>query len=157
MAKTSPRYWLMKSEPEVYSIQDLQRDGRSLWEGVRNYQARNYLRDMRVGDLALFYHSNAKPPGVVGVARICREAYPDPTQFDPRSDYYDAKSKPEDPRWSTVDVEFVEAFTLVSLDALKADSALEGMRVREKGSRLSVQPVDVAHFRRVLRLGKASS
>jgi predicted RNA-binding protein with PUA-like domain len=141
------KLWLMKSEPDVYSIDDLERDGSECWEGVRNYQARNFMREMAEGDLAIFYHSNAKPPGAAGVCRICREAYPDPTQFDRKSRYHDAKSKKDDPRWSMVDVEFVEKFTKpISLQALKDDPALEGMRVTQKGSRLSVQPVEKGHF-----------
>ncbi|MFW6051056.1 MAG: EVE domain-containing protein [Myxococcota bacterium] len=153
----SKRYWLMKSEPDVYSIEDLERDGQAEWEGVRNYQARNFLRDgMREGDLVLFYHSNARPPGVAGVARVCREGYPDPTQFDPKSNYYDAKSKKEKPRWYRVDVAFVERFAeLVPLDALKAEPALEGMKVIQKGQRLSVQSVDRKHFRHVLKMAGA--
>lgn len=149
-------YWLIKSEPEVYSIEALERDGHTHWEGVRNYQARNHLRAMKVGDLALFYHSNAAPPGVAGVARVCRQAYADEAQFDSKSEYYDPKSRREDPRWSRVDVEFVEQFsTLVPLEVLKADESLEGMLVRKPGMRLSVQPVDLRHFKRVLRLGKS--
>jgi predicted RNA-binding protein with PUA-like domain len=155
---TKRSYWLMKTEPGVFSIQDLRRDRRTHWEGVRNYQARNHLRAMREGDLALFYHSNAEPPGVAGIARICREAYPDSSQFDAKSHYYDADSKPEDPRWSLVDVEFVEELPqLVSLEALKADESLDGMLVRKRGMRLSVQPVEREHFARVLKLGKGKT
>jgi predicted RNA-binding protein with PUA-like domain len=149
-------HWLIKSEPDVFSIDALNRAGNTLWVGVRNYQARNHLRAMQVGDLALFYHSNADPPGVAGVARICREAYPDDAQFKPKSPYYDAASKKDDPRWSMVDVEFVEAFpNFVPLETLKADAELEGMLVIKKGMRLSVQPVEPPHFQRVLRLGKS--
>ena len=149
--------WLIKSEPEVFSIEALRRDRTTCWEGVRNYQARNHLRAMKLGDLVLFYHSNADPPGVAGVARVCREAYPDDAQFQPDSEYYDPQSSPDDPRWSMVDVEFVEAFgELVSLEALKADEALDGMLVRKRGMRLSVQPVEPTHFKRVLRLGKST-
>ena len=105
------RYWLMKSEEDVYSIEDLERDGTTCWEGVRNYEARNLMRDgMKEGDLALFYHSNATPPGVAGIARITREAYPDHFAFDPKSNYFDAKSDPDAPRWLMVDVGFVERF-----------------------------------------------
>lgn len=151
--KRPTKYWLMKSEPDVYSIDHLERDGTESWEGVRNYQARNFLRDMAVGDLAIFYHSSAKPPGAAGVCKISREAYPDNTQSDKKSKYYDPKSKKEDPRWSMVDVSFVEKFKEpVSLKALKDDPELEGMRVTQKGSRLSVQPVDKAHFKRVLKM-----
>jgi len=158
MAKRGMKLWLMKSEPDVYSIDDLARDGTESWEGVRNYQARNFMREMAEGDLILFYHSNAKPPGVAGVCRVRREAYPDDTQFDKKSQYYDAKSKKEDPRWSMVDVEFVEKFDEeISLQAMKDDRALEGMRVTQKGSRLSVQPVDKKHFKRVLKMAKAKT
>lgn len=148
----------MKSEPDVYSIDDLERDRRTTWEGVRNYQARNFLRDdMKVGDLVLFYHSNAEPAGVAGVARVCREAYADPTQFDPQSAYHDPGAKPEAPRWLMVDVEFVRKLpALVALDALKADPSLEGMYVIRRGMRLSVQPVTPAHFAHVLRMGGAA-
>jgi predicted RNA-binding protein with PUA-like domain len=149
-------HWLIKSEPDVYSIRALERDGQTPWEGVRNYQARNHLRAMKLGDLALFYHSNAKPPGVAGVARICREAYADASQFKANSDYYDAASPRDNPRWSMVDVQFVERFAeVISLDTLKADADLEGMLVRRQGMRLSVQPVEPAHFTRVLRLAKS--
>jgi predicted RNA-binding protein with PUA-like domain len=158
MPKRATKHWLMKSEPDVYSIDHLERDGRESWEGVRNYQARNIMREMVEGDLVIFYHSNAKPPGAAGVGRICREAYPDDTQFNKKSRYYDAKSKKEDPRWSLVDVEFVEKFgELVSLQTLKDDPALEGMRVTQKGSRLSVQPVDKRHFKRVLKMAGAKT
>ena len=149
-------YWLMKSEPEVFSIQALARGKKTHWEGVRNYQARNHLRAMKLDDLVLFYHSNADPPGIAGVASVCREAYPDATQFDPKSHYYDAKSPRDEPRWSLVDVEFVEEFPeLIALDRLKQDPELDGMLVIKRGMRLSVQPVDVAHFRRILRLAKS--
>ena len=158
MAKRGTKYWLMKSEPDVYSIEDLERDGTECWEGVRNYQARNFMREMAEGDWVLFYHSNAKPPGVAGVCRVSREAYPDDTQFDQKSKYYDPKSDKDDPRWSMVDVEFVEKLAeQVSLQAMKDDAALEGMRVTQKGSRLSVQPVEKKHFQRVLKMGKAKT
>lgn len=158
MPKRATKFWLMKSEPDVYSIDHLERDGTESWDGVRNYQARNFMREMGVGDLAIFYHSSAKPPGAAGVCRISREAYPDDSQFDKKSQYYDPKSKKEDPRWSMVDVSFVEKFDeLVSLEALKQDSKLEGMRVTQKGSRLSVQPVDKAHFQRVLKMAGATT
>jgi len=147
------RYWLMKSEPDVYSIDDLERDGRAEWDGVRNYQARSFMRDdMREGDLVLFYHSNADPPGVAGVARVVGEPYPDPTQFDRRSRYHDPKSKKDDPRWWLVDVEHVETLDdVLPLGDLKADAALSDMLVVQKGQRLSVQPVDRKHFARVLK------
>ena len=153
----APKYWLMKSEPHVYSIDDLERDGSTFWDGVRNYQARNYMRDdMEVGDLVLYYHSNTKPPGIVGVARVCRPSYPDHTQFDESSKYYDAKASEAKPRWFMVDLEFVEKFPhIVPLDALKANADLEGMYVIRKGMRLSVQPVEAEHFEAVVAVAKA--
>jgi predicted RNA-binding protein with PUA-like domain len=148
------KYWLIKSEPEVYSIADLKRDKSTHWEGVRNYQARNHLASMKKGDWALFYHSNADPPAAAGIAKVSREAYPDEAQFDPKSDYYDDKSKRDNPRWVRVDVAFVEQFKqLVSLDAMKGDAELAGMLVIKKGMRLSVQPVEEAHFFHVCALG----
>ena len=154
------RYWLVKSEPDAYSIDDLERDGQAEWDGVRNYQARNFMRDdMTVGDLVLFYHSNAKPPGVTGVAKVATEAYPDPTQFDPKSKYHDPKATEEAPRWHLVDLSFVEKFDAVlGLDVLKehADD-LEGMMVIKRGIRFSVQPVEKEHFRKVLKLAGAKT
>ncbi len=148
----------MKSEPEAFSIEDLEQRGREPWDGVRNYQARNFMRAMQKGDLVLFYHSNAKPPGVAGVAEIVAEAYPDPTQFDAKSKYFDAKSPSEEPRWSLVDVGFVERFeTLIPLDALKSEPTLSKMAVVQKGSRLSVQPVEKAEFKAVLAMAKAKT
>lgn len=158
VSKRPVHYWLMKSEPDVYGIDTLEREKVGTWEGVRNYQARNHMRDMRVGDLALFYHSNANPSGVVGLMRIHREAYVDETQFDPKSDYYDAKSKREAPRWDRVDVAFAEKFPReVSLEQLKNDPACEGMLVIKRGMRLSVQPVDKAHVRHVMKLAGAKT
>jgi predicted RNA-binding protein with PUA-like domain len=157
MSKNS-NYWLMKSEPSAYSIDNLARTGRGAWDGVRNYQARNHIKQMQMGDLVLFYHSSVDPPGVAGVARVCKEAYPDHTQFDARHDHYDPKSKPDDPRWLMVDVEWVETFSaLVGLPALKSDAQLEGMLVARRGMRLSVQPVSAAHFRRVLTMAGAKT
>lgn len=145
------RHWLIKSEPDVFSIDDLESVGREPWDGIRNYQARNFMRDgMEPGDLAIFYHSNAKPPGAVGIARVAGEAYPDPTQFDRRSKYHDPKSNPDDPRWLLRDFEFVLKFpAMVSLDELKAEKALEGMMVTQRGTRLSITPVAPKHFRKV--------
>jgi predicted RNA-binding protein with PUA-like domain len=146
----------MKSEPGAYSIADLERNGTTCWDGVRNYQARNTMRDdMRKGDLVLFYHSSADPAGVAGVAKVCREAYPDHTAFDRRSRYYDPKSDPESPRWMMVDLEFVERFPrVVPLAELKADPKLTGMLVTKRGMRLSVQPVEKEHFQVVRRRGR---
>jgi predicted RNA-binding protein with PUA-like domain len=144
---TVTHHWLVKTEPEVYSIDDLRRDGTTCWEGVRNYTARIYLREMQVGDPVLFYHSNADPPAVVGIAQVARTAYDDPTALDPRSPYYD-EGAPHD-RWSMVDVEFVSKLQHpVSLDRLKkyAEAELDGMEVVRQGSRLSVQKVLPAHF-----------
>lgn len=146
------QYWLMKSEPEVFSIDDLARDGTTSWEGVRNYKARNNMKSMSVGDEVLYYHSNAKPPGVAGIARVCREAYPDPFQFDRKSKYFDAKSKPDDPRWCMVDIEFVaKAEEPVGLPEIKADAALVDMELVRYG-RLSVQSVRKSEFDRVKRM-----
>jgi predicted RNA-binding protein with PUA-like domain len=144
----------MKSEPGVYSIEDLKSDGSTCWEGVRNYKARNLMREMEIGDLVLFYHSNAKPPGVAGIARIEEEAYPDHFSWDPASRYFDAKSTPDQPRWFMVDVEFVEEFpALVSLAELKETQGLEEMMVT-KPTRFSVQPVTRDEFETVVSLGR---
>ena len=154
---SAKRYWLLKSEPGSYSIDDLERDGTTSWEGVRNYQARNFLRDdSRVGDLVLFHHSNADPVGVVGIAKVVRAGYPDPLQFDKRNKYYDPKSKPESPTWITIDVGFVEKFAeVVSLATLKSMPGLESMVVTQRGSRLSVQPVTKDEFEIVRKLGRS--
>ncbi len=148
------RHWLIKSEPDVFGIDDLAKVGREPWNGVRNYQARNFMwKEMKPGDLALFYHSNAKPPGVTGIARVVGEPYPDPTQFDPMSDYYDPKSKLENPRWWLSDFEFVAKFDeMITLQALKADSLLSEMMVCQRGTRLSITPVENLHFKRVCKL-----
>ncbi|MSR89118.1 MAG: EVE domain-containing protein [Candidatus Margulisbacteria bacterium] len=148
----SKRYWLMKTEPSTFSIDELARLGTSQWEGVRNYQARNFMRDdMRVGDCVLIYHSNATPPGIVGLATVCREGYPDYFAQDIKSTYFDPKSTPEKPIWFMVDVAFDEKFSrLISLEELKADPALYDMLVVQRGSRLSIQPVSETHFLRVL-------
>lgn len=149
------QYWLIKSEPHVYGIGQLKKEKRAEWDGVRNYQARNMMRDdMQIGDLALYYHSNCAEPGVVGVARVASEPYPDPTQFQKRSKYYDEKSKKEDPRWILVDFEFVTELTeKVNLAAMKADPRLAGMLCLRKGNRLSITPVEGKHFRRICKLG----
>ena len=152
------RFWLMKVEPSAYSIDDFEREGETGWEGVRNYQARNFMRDeMQVGDGVLFYQSNAKPSGVAGVAEVAREGYPDPVQFEQGHPYHDPKSSKDDPRWYQVDIRFVERFpAIVPLADLKANPALEGMMVTKRGARLSVQPVDKAHFDEVVRMGRSS-
>lgn len=154
-------YWLMKSEPQVFSLEDLKhRPGRTEpWDGVRNYQARNFMRDaMRIGDLVLFYHSNTKPPGVVGIAQIASGAYPDPTAFDKNSKYYDPKSDPDNPRWMLVDVKYKEDLKRpVSLDEMKSIPELAGMRVLQPGNRLSITPVTELEFKVVQRAGKCLS
>ncbi|MFO0873960.1 MAG: EVE domain-containing protein [Phycisphaerales bacterium] len=153
---SGPRHWLVKSEPACYSIDDLRRDGSTRWDGVRNHQARNFMRDqMRVGDLVLFYHSSAEPPGVAGVARIARAAYPDDSAWDRRSDHFDARSTPERPVWVMVDLGFVEKFgRFVSLADLRADPRLAGLLVLRPGQRLSVMPVEPAHFEIVRSIGR---
>jgi predicted RNA-binding protein with PUA-like domain len=146
-------YWLMKSEPDVFGIDDLARAPKRTtgWEGVRNYQARNMLRDdFRKGDLAFFYHSSCEVPGIAGVVKVVREAYPDPTQFDRRSEYHDAKSTPEAPRWFSVDVQLERRFEPVfTLPELKqhADGALRDMVILKRGNRLSITPVSAAEWR----------
>lgn len=149
-------YWLMKSEPDVYGIDDLERDGTEPWDGIRNYQVRNMIRDdMQVGDLALFYHSRVKEPAAVGVMKIISEAYPDPTQFDANSHYFDAKSDPENPRWLLRDVEFVRKLERpVTLKELKAHPALDDFTLTRKGNRLSIFPVTDAQWDIVLGLAK---
>lgn len=151
------RYWLMKSEPNTYSIDDLERDGSSMWEGVRNYQARNFMRDdMSIGDMVLFYHSNCKPPGIAGIGRVCSTPYPDPTAFDPKSPYFDPKSKQKAPRWILIDVDFVEHLPrLVSLPELRKIPELSEMLLLKKGQRLSIQPVTEEEFNRVHALGQS--
>lgn len=152
------RYWLMKSEPDVFSIDDLKARGKAgePWDGIRNYQARNFMRDaMQVGDKALFYHSNCEVPGVVGVMEICGKPEPDPAAWDSRSDYYDPKASPENPRWVRVQVRFVEKFAaIVSLAQMREDAALEGMVVLQRGSRLSITPVEKTHFDHIATRGR---
>ncbi|MGQ5522780.1 EVE domain-containing protein [Chitinimonas sp. PSY-7] len=149
------RYWLMKAEPEELGIADLaalptQTVG---WYGVRNYQARNFMRDqMQLGDLALFYHSGVKEPGVAGIVEICSPAYPDPTQFDSKNHYYDPKSSLETPRWQQVDVRFIKQTRYLPLSAMRAAPELEGMLLLVRGNRLSITPVEPAHWRAVMKL-----
>jgi len=148
------RYWLMKSELDVYPYTKLVDDGSTHWDGVRNYQARNFMRDdMKVGDKVLFYHSNCKPPHIAGVAEISREGYPDFTSWDVKSKYFDEKSTPDSPRWFMVDIAPVAALPeILSLDRLKSTPELEGMLLLRKGQRLSVQPVEESHFNAIIRL-----
>jgi len=142
MSAAKPKHWLMKSEPETFSIDDLKRKGQEPWDGVRNYQARNFMRDgMRPGDKVFFYHSNCAMPGIVGLAEVATDAYPDPSQFNPKSDYFDPTSKPEEPRWMLVEVKFV-----------KTVDALTDMALVRKGNRLSVMPVSASEWRTILAL-----
>ncbi len=150
------KYWLMKSEPDAFSIDDLIKAPKKTepWDGIRNYQARNMMRDdMKKGDLVFFYHSNCKPPGIVGIAEVVKEAYPDHTAQDPDSKYYDPKSTPENPRWCMVDVKFKEKFQqMISLDELKQNPRLNDMALVRKGNRLSIMPVTKAQWDAVLRM-----
>ena len=147
-------YWLMKSEPGEYSIDDLERDQTEPWDGIRNYQARNHIRDdMQIGDLVFFYHSSCKEPAIVGIAKISSAAYPDPTQFDPKSHHYDEKSTEEDPRWMLVDVAFKRKLRRpITLTELKENKDLRDFRLTMRGNRLSVFPVSPAHWEFVLGL-----
>ena len=148
-------YWLMKSEPDVYSIDDLERDRNEIWDGVRNYQARNFLKSMTVGDLAFFYHSNTKLPGIAGLMKIGEEMVVDPTQFDQTNKYYDPKSNPDDPRWHTVTVTYVETFDhYVSLNELKDNFDPDELQVVKRGNRLSVMPITETVAKRILALAK---
>ena len=149
------RYWLVKSEPGVFSIDALARAPRQTtgWDGVRNYQARNFMREMAVGDLVLFYHSNADPPAAVGTAEVVRTAYPDDTQFDPRSDHYDAAATADRPRWDMVDLKYREKFPVsLALDRLRQEQKLKDMVLLQKGSRLSVQPVTASEWAVIMKL-----
>ena len=148
-------YWLMKSEPRVFSINDLAQSPKqtTCWDGVRNYQARNFMRAMAIGDLVLFYHSNAEPPAVVGIAEVVRTAYPDKTQFDKSSHHYDPASVPSAPRWDMVDIRYRQTFKAnLSLDRLRGEPQLKNMVLLRKGSRLSVQPVIEAEWALMLKL-----
>ena len=150
------KYWLIKSEPDVYSIVDLEKDKKTHWDGVRNYQARNFMRDeMKKGDQVIFYHSNTKPPGAVGVCEVVREGYPDFTAFDPDDKHYDPKSKEDEPTWYMVDVKFIQKFNNpVPLDEIKANPKLQDMKLIQRGNRLSVMPVKKAEFDEIVKMGK---
>ena len=154
-------YWLMKSEPDVFSFEDLKaRPGqREPWDGVRNYQARNFMRDeMKIGDRILFYHSNTNPPGVAGIAEVASEPYPDPTAFDPKSKYFDPKSDAEQPRWMLVDVKYqADLHRLVSLEEMKGMAGLEDMRAIQRGNRLSITPVTKQEFAAIQKAGMRQS
>ncbi len=152
---TRKHYWLMKSEPDAFSIDNLKKVGTEPWNGVRNYQARNFMRAMQVGDGVLFYHSNCKEPGIVGTATVASAAYPDDTQFNPKSDYYDPKSTREEPRWSLVDVKFERKLKrTITLDEIKqhADALGDGFALIQRGNRLSVLPVTAAQWKFLLAL-----
>jgi predicted RNA-binding protein with PUA-like domain len=150
-------YWLFKSEPDEFSFDDLKKRKKKTepWNGVRNYQARNYMRDgMKVGDLGLFYHSNTAVPGIAGLVKVSKAAYPDPTQFDSGSDYFDPKSLPSNPRWLMVEVTWEADFpSFVSLEELKGDPRLAEMLILRRGNRLSITPVESRHFERIRALG----
>lgn len=150
------QYWLMKSEPDVYSIDDLKKDGTTFWDGVRNYSARNLMRDkMKIGDRVLYYHSNANPPGVVGIAEVVKESYPDHSQFDEKSKYHDPKATREKPRWFMVDIEYVEKLPrTVTLPEIKDTAALSDM-VLVNRSRLSVQPVKKSEYDLILKMARS--
>ena len=147
-------YWLMKSEPDVYGIDHLKRFKKDHWDGIRNYQARNFMRDeMKKGDLAFFYHSNCDEPGIVGIMEIAKEAYPDHTAFDPREKYFDEKSDPENPRWFMVDVKYKRKLKRsISLQELKSHKALSDMRLVQKGNRLSILPIVKREWDYILKL-----
>ncbi|MDP4879527.1 MAG: EVE domain-containing protein [Opitutales bacterium] len=150
-------YWLMKSEPDVFSFEDLKNRPKQTepWDGVRNYQARNFMRDeMKVGDLILFYHSNTNPPGVAGIAEVASAPYPDPTAFDKKSKYFDLKSDPKNPRWMLIDVKYnADLKRSVSLEEMKSMPALEAMRVLQRGNRLSITPVTKKVFFAIRKAG----
>lgn len=145
-------YWLLKSEGSCYSIDDLKKDKKTAWTGIRNYQARNFMRDqMKIGDLCLFYHSNSEPTGVYGVAKVVSKPHPDMTAFDKKDEHYDPKSKTENPTWMCVDIAFVKKFkNPISLSEIKIDPKLEGIVVSQKGSRLSIQPVSEKHYKYIV-------
>jgi len=148
-------HWLMKSEPSVFGIDDLKAKPKqtSHWDGVRNYQARNFMQRMKKGDEVLFYHSSCPEPGVVGIAKVVTEAYPDHTAFDPDDPHFDPKSKPDKPTWMMVDVKFVKKLKrVIGLDEMKADTKLDGFQLLKRGNRLSVLPVSDAHWKAVLAL-----
>ena len=149
------QHWLMKSEPDVYSIEKLKTEKKTLWDGVRNYQARNFMmNDMKKGDLVLFYHSNTKPPGIAGIAKISKEAVPDPSQFLKKGEYFDPKATKEKPRWFCVEVTYKRIFkNYISLDQIRETKGLEDMLVIRKGQRLSIQPVTPKHFEILEKLG----
>ncbi len=149
------QYWIMKSEPDVFSFEDLKKrpQQKEAWDGVRNYQARNFMRDeMKVGDIVLFYHSSCPVPGIAGLAKVASKAYPDPTQFDPKSDYYDEKATEDKPRWFLVDVCYFKDISFISLEELKKHKELKDMRLLQKGNRLSILPVSPEEYKFIVSL-----
>lgn len=150
------KYWLVKSEPNAYSIDDLVKDKKTHWDGVRNYQARNFMRDdMKKGDSVLFYHSNAEPTAVVGVCEVVKEGYPDFTAFDPEAKHFDPKSKEDNPTWMMVDIKLIKKFKRpVTLKEIKEHSKLQNMRLVQRGNRLSVMPIEKKEFDQILKLGE---
>ena len=149
------RYWLLKSEPESYGIQHLNKDREASWTGVRNYQARNFMKEMKEGDLVLFYHSNCEVPGIYGLAKVSKEAEPEETQFDKKGHYYEPRATKEKPIWECVKIKFVKSFKEpIPLGVIRIDPVLEGMHMLQKGSRLSVTPVSEREFERIGKLIK---
>ena len=150
------KYWLFKSEPEAYSIDDLVKDKKNFWDGVRNYQARNFLRDeIKTGDQVLFYHSNVDPAGIFGICEVVKNGYPDHTAFDPESNHFDPKSNPQDPAWFMVDIKFVKKFSKpVTLEEIKRNPKLKNMKLIQRGNRLSVMPVTNEEFSLIVASGK---
>lgn len=151
-----PNYWLIKSEPDVYSIDDLEKDKKTYWDGVRNYQARNFLRDeIKIGDKVIFYHSNSEPPSAVGICEVVKEGYPDFTAFDPENPHYDPKSKKEAPTWFMVDIKLVKKFSHpVSIDEMRKNKKLQNMKLLQKGNRLSVIPLTKEEFDEIVKMSK---
>ena len=148
-------YWLMKSEPLTFSIWDLKKKKKEPWDGVRNYQARNFMKDMKKGDLAFFYHSNCTPPGIVGIMEVVTESYPDFTSFDKKSQYYDPKSTTDKPRWFMVDVKYKMEFkNIISLESLKEEKVLQDLPLIRKGNRLSIMPVLEKHWKKILKMSQ---
>lgn len=152
------KYWLMKSDEDSYSISDFKKDKKTLWDGVRNYQARNFMiNDMNIGDEVLFYHSNSKEPGVVGFAKISSKAQPDPTALDPKSKYYDQKASKERPIWECVEVQYIKKLkNKITISQMRKDKALKKMLLLKKGQRLSIQPLDIKEFQHILKLSETS-
>jgi predicted RNA-binding protein with PUA-like domain len=155
-SRNAMAWWLMKSEPDVYGIDDLEREGTTLWDGIRNYQARNFMRAMQAGDRAFFYHSNAKPPGIVGLMEVVETGLVDPSQFNPESKYFDPASKADAPRWDCARLRYVRHFpSLLSLDVLRETFSPEELGVVKRGNRLSILPVPDASAERLLQLLEA--